>query len=103
MGLDDDECLKMWGDFWQMWDSASRGLVSKQTWQAFRNSRTYDADMQASREEGGMQARNEKIQNKVRRPSEESAELPPTLGQGNGRMERSSQPKQESFLSGLNQ
>lgn len=105
MGLEDEECLKMWGDFWEMWDKASRGLVTKDTWKAFSNSRTYDADVQSAREEGGMMARNEKIQNQIRKPSEESAGLPPTLSQGNGsptRREPKKQTDADSFLADLN-
>lgn len=102
-GLDDEECLKMWGDFWQMIDSAQKGLVSKDTWQAFSHSRTYDADVKSAAERGGMQARNEKIQNQIRRPSEESAGMPPTLEQGSGGNGRSRKmPREESLLDGLN-
>lgn len=97
LGLDDEECLKMWGDFWGVIEQANSGLVDKDTWKAFSHSRTYDTDVQSARDEGGMRARNEKIQNKVRRPSEEMSEMPPTLNNGNGMVTNREPKKKESF------
>lgn len=103
MGLEDADCLKMWGDFWEVVDKASNGLVSKDTWKAFSHSRTYDDDMQSARDEAGMAARNEKIQNNLRKPTGDGADLPPTLSNGAGNPTVAKEPKKrESFLSGLN-
>lgn len=105
LSLGEDEEREVWGAFWKMIEDADEGKVSTNTWQAFVNSRNYDSDVESARNEGAMKARNEKIQNKVRRPSEEAETLPPTLPQGIGTpMGGSKKPKKEndSFLSGLN-
>lgn len=97
LGLEDDECLKMWGDFWGVIEQANQGLVDKETWKAFSRSRTYDADIQSAKDEAGMRARNEKIQNNVRRPSEETDGLPPTLSNGVGSPTKKEPKKKDSF------
>lgn len=56
---------------------AEDGKVSAETWSLFKNAQNYDADVASAREEGAMQGRNEKIQNKVKRS--EKNDLPPTL------------------------
>ena len=105
MGLSDEDCLDMWGKFWEMQEKSQQGIVDADTWKAFSKSRTYDADMETARNEGGMMARNEKIQNKVRKPSEDSEGMPPTLSQGmSGASRKAPEKKSEtsSFLEGLN-
>ena len=101
-GMSDEDALKIWGDFWEMYDSASKGLVNKNTWKLYTNGRSYDSDIESARNEGGMMARNEKIQNKLRRPSEEVAGLPPTLDQGSGSTPKRQPKGDDSFISGLN-
>lgn len=101
MGLDDEECLKMWGDFWEVVDKARNGLVSKDTWKAFSKSRTYDSDIESAKEEAGMRARNEKIQNQVRRPQQESVGMPPSLNNGAGGVSKPKAPQKKSFAKGF--
>lgn len=96
-GLSDEDALAMWGDFWQVIDDAQKGNVSVDTWKAFSNSRTYADDVANAASEAGMRARNEKIQNKVRKPSEQSEGMPPTLGQGMGGTQEPKKPAKKSF------
>lgn len=80
-GISDDECQQLWEHFWtDIVASALNGEVTKDTFAAMRRAANYDADIAAAREQGGMQARNEKLQNKVRQF--DGANLPPTLSQG---------------------
>lgn len=74
----------MWERFFEIIGDAENGIVSKDTWQLFMNGNNYDSDISSAREEAAMQARNEKIQNKVR--SSASENIPPSLsssGAGN--------------------
>lgn len=101
-GLSNEECLSVWGDFWKMYEDASKGMVGEDVWRAFLNSRSYENDIKAAREEGGMQARNEKIQNQVRTAKQEQG-LPPSLNQGSGAPSQPKENKKNSFLSGLSE
>lgn len=96
-GKSDEECLSMWGDFWAMVDEAQKGNVKAETWKAFANSRSYDEDMKNAASQAGMRARNEKIQNKVRKPSEDMDAMPPTLSQGASGPIQKEEPKKKSF------
>lgn len=80
-GISDDECQQLWEQFWgDIVAKALEGEVAKETFAAMRRAATYDADIAAAREQGGMQARNEKMQNRVRQFDNQP--LPPTLSQG---------------------
>ena len=92
-----EEIDELWLGFWKIVEQAEQGIVDTKTMQDFAHSLTYDDDIKSAREEGGMQARNEKIQNKVRKPSEEMATLPPTLSQGAGAPTVTKTPKKKSF------
>lgn len=83
LGLSDDDNMKIWSDFFQnVVDPALRGEVSADTWKMVQKANNYDADVENAREEGGIQARNEKIQNQLKTPKAEN--VPPTLAQGGG-------------------
>lgn len=83
LGLSDDENSELWNHFMQdVLAPALRGEISAETWKAVRKARDYDKDVAGAREQGGMQARNEKIQNKLKKP--EGEVLPPSLPQGGG-------------------
>lgn len=63
---------------------AEEGNISADTWKLFQNAYNYDGDIASARDEAAMQARNEKIQNKVRSSATEG--IPPSLsssGAGN--------------------
>lgn len=82
LGLSDDENLELWNQLFQnVIDPALRGEVSADTWKMVQKARNYDNDVSSARETGALQARNEKIRNRVRT---ESTEIPPSLPQGGG-------------------
>jgi len=84
LGLSDDEAADLWGKVWGLIEDAERGEISADTWKLFSNAYNYDSDIASAREESAMQARNEKIQNKVRSSASEG--IPPSLassGAGN--------------------
>ena len=87
----------IWTSFWEIVDSAENGVVSEKTLRDFTNSLTYEDDMNNARQQAAMQARNEKITNKVRKPSEDVKGLPPSLSQGAGAPTQREMPKKKSF------
>ena len=98
LNLDDDAKADLWEKFFRVIGDAEDGIVSTDTWRLFKNAQSYDADVASAREEGAMQGRNEKIQNRVRRS--QKAELPPSLSTDGG-----AQPAKTggSFWDGLTQ
>lgn len=82
LGLDDDAKADLWESFFKVIGDAEDGIVSTETWQLFKNAQNYDADVASAREEGAMQGRNEKIQNRVKRS--EKTEIPPSLNTNGG-------------------
>lgn len=82
LGLDEDGKADLWEKFFKVAVDAENGIVSAETWQLFKNAQNYDADVASAREEGAMQGRNEKIQNKVKRS--EKTEIPPSLNTNGG-------------------
>lgn len=92
----------MWEKFFDIIGDAENGIVSKDTWQLFMNGNNYDSDISSAREEAAMQARNEKIQNKVRSSSAEG--IPPSLsssGAGNAPAKPKTRKKKPSFFDDL--
>lgn len=101
LGLSDDEFNDLWKKVWAVVNDATNGLISPETWQLFQKGYGYDNDIASAREESAMQARNEKIQNKVRSSKDEN--IPPTLsssGAGNKPAEPKKQ-KKSGFFEGL--
>lgn len=82
LGLDDDGKADLWEKFFRVVSDAEDGIVSADTWMLFKNAQSYDDDVASAREEGMMQGRNEKIQNKVRKA--EKSEVPPSLSTNGG-------------------
>lgn len=78
LGLSEDETNELFGKVWGVIADAEEGNISTDTWKLFMNAYNYDADIASARDEAAMQARNEKIQNKVR--SSASENIPPSLG-----------------------
>lgn len=97
LGLDDDAKADLWESFFKVIGDAEDGIVSTETWQLFKNAQNYDADVASAREEGAMQGRNEKIQNKVKRS--EKTEIPPSLSTNGGASP--TKKKTSSFWDGL--
>lgn len=84
LGLSDDEANELYGKVWGVIADAEEGNISADTWKLFQNAYNYDGDIASARDEAAMQARNEKIQNKVRSSATEG--IPPSLsssGAGN--------------------
>lgn len=97
LGLDDDAKADLWEKFFKVIGDAENGIVSTETWQLFKNAQNYDADVASAREEGAMQGRNEKIQNKVKRS--EKNDIPPSLSTNGGAS--TTKKKTSSFWDGL--
>ena len=97
LGLDDDTKADLWEKFFKIIGEAEDGKVSAETWALFKNAQNYDADVASAREEGAMQGRNEKIQNKVKRS--EKNDVPPSLNTNGGA--QPGKKKSGSFWDGL--
>lgn len=95
-GMSDEECLEIVDDFFEnVVGNASKGIVSKETWEMYLKARNYDADMAAAREAAGAQAMNERMQNPLK--TFDDSNLPPSLstgGAGSGEQE----PKKRGFF-----
>lgn len=98
LGLDEEQKLDLWQKFFKVVSDAEDGIVSAETWKLFKNAYTYDDDVASAREEGAMQGRNEKLQNKLKKSRKE--EVPPTLST-NGGGSSTQQKKKRSFWDGL--
>lgn len=98
LGLDDDGKADLWEKFFRVVSDAEDGIVSADTWKLFKNAQSYDDDVASAREEGMMQGRNEKIQNKVRKA--EKSEVPPSLTT-NGGGQAQTKKKGSGFWDGL--
>lgn len=98
-----DEASDMWTQLFDIMGDAENGIVSDDTWKMLHNANSYDSDIAAAREESAMQARNEKIQNKVRSSASET--MPPTLSSSGGGNVPAEKPKKKSggfdFFEGL--
>lgn len=101
LGLSDEEAADLWGKVWGVIEDAERGEISSDTWKLFSNAYNYDSDIASARDEAAMQARNEKIENKVRSSATEN--IPPSLnssGVGN-KPAKPKKEKKESFFDGI--
>lgn len=97
-GLEGDQALTLWTQLYDIVEMALRGEVSEDTWRLIQRANTYDADMQSAREQSAMQARNEKIANKVKTFDEE---LPPSLPQAGQQTTARPQKKRGGFFDDL--
>lgn len=102
LGLPEDEFNDLWKKVWAVVNDATNGLISPETWQLFQKGYGYDNDIASAREESAMQARNEKIQNKVRSSKDEN--IPPSLSSGsagNAPAKHKSTKKKSDFFEDL--
>lgn len=102
LGLSDEEADELYGKVWAVIGDAEEGNISTDTWKLFQQAYNYDSDISSARDEAAMQARNEKIQNKVRSSASEG--IPPSLassGNGNKPAQPKQQKKKSSFFDGL--
>lgn len=101
MNLYPDEVDDMWQQLYEIHDKVVSGDISDDIWKMLHNANNYDSDISSARDEAAMQARNEKIQNKVRSSSSEG--IPPALstsGAGNKPVKQKKAPK-SGFFEGI--
>jgi len=102
LGLSDDEANDLYGKVWGVIQDAEEGNISSDTWKLFQQAYNYDSDIASARDEAAMQARNEKIQNKVRSSATEN--IPPSLGSsgaGNKPATTKKSGKKSGFFEGI--
>lgn len=101
MKLYPDEAQDMWSQIYEIHDKVESGDISDDIWKMLHNANNYDSDISSARDEASMQARNEKIQNKVL--SSRTEGIPPSLsssGAGNKPAKKKNEPK-SGFFEGI--
>ena len=99
MKLYPDDAQDMWSQIYEIHDKVESGDISDDIWKMLHNANNYDSDISSARDEAAMQARNEKIQNKVRSSSTEG--IPPSLsssGAGNAPAKKETKKRASSFF-----
>ena len=99
MNLYPDEVDDMWSQIYEIHDKVESGDISDDIWKMLHNANNYDSDISSARDEAAMQARNEKIQNKVRSSANEG--IPPSLsssGAGNAPAKKKTKKRASSFF-----
>lgn len=101
MKLYPDDAEDMWKQIYEIHDQVESGDIPDDVWKMLHNANNYDSDISSARDEAAMQARNEKIQNKVRSSASEG--IPPSLsssGAGNKPVRERKKPK-NGFFNGI--
>lgn len=101
MKLYPDDAEDMWKQIYEIHDQVESGDIPDDVWKMLHNANNYDSDISSARDEAAMQARNEKIQNKVRSSASEG--IPPSLsssGAGNKPIRERKKPK-DGFFNGI--
>lgn len=101
MKLYPDDAEDMWKQIYEIHDQVESGDIPDDVWKMLHNANNYDSDISSARDEAAMQARNEKIQNKVRSSASEG--IPPSLsssGAGNKPVKEKKKPK-DGFFNGI--
>ena len=96
-----DDAQDMWKQIYEIHDKVESGDIPDDVWKMLHNANYYDSDISSARDEAAMQARNEKIQNKVRSSATEG--IPPALstsGAGNKPAKQKKVPK-SGFFEGI--
>ena len=97
-GMSDEECLQIIDDFFEnVVGNASKGIVSKETWEAYLKARNYDADSASAREQASAQALNSRLQNPKKDFDDD--DMPPTLSTGGAGAGEQPGKKKSSFFS----
>ena len=89
----------MWKQIYEIHDKVESGDIPDDVWKMLHNANNYDSDISSARDEAAMQARNEKIQNKVRSSATEG--IPPSLsssGAGNEPAKKKTKKRVSSFF-----
>lgn len=99
LGVDQEKATEMWNTFFtDIVDPALRGEVSADTWRLIQKAANYDTDIAQAKELAGMQARNEKMENKVK---DFSNTLPPSLPQSGNQTVQQKPRKRAGFYDDL--
>lgn len=101
MELYPEDAQDMWSQIYEIHDKVESGDISDDIWKMLHNANNYDSDISSARDEAAMQARNEKIQNKVRSSANEG--IPPSLsssGAGNKPAKKEKKSK-SGFFEGI--
>lgn len=97
LGLSDEQCDRLWSHMFEnVIVPGMDGTVTKDTWTMALHAMNYDTDVANAREEGAIQARNEKHQNKVK--NFEERQVPPSFSQGQGQRVTPRAEKKESLM-----
>lgn len=99
MKLYPDDAQDMWSQIYEIHDKVESGDISDDIWKMLHNANNYNSDISSARDEAAMQARNEKIQNKVRSSANEG--IPPSLsssGAGNAPAKKKTKTRASSFF-----
>lgn len=96
MKLYPDDAQDMWSQIYEIHDKVESGDISDDIWKMLHNANNYDSDISSARDEAAIQARNEKIQNKVRSSSTEG--IPPSLSSSGAGNKPAKKQKRESFF-----
>ena len=94
-----DDAHDMWKQIYEIHDKVESGDIPDDVWKMLHNANYYDSDISSARDEAAMQARNEKIQNKVRSSANEG--IPPSLstsGAGNEPAKKKTKKRASSFF-----
>ncbi len=94
-----DDAQDMWKQIYEIHDKVESGDIPDDIWKMLHNANNYDSDISSARDEAAMQARNEKIQNKVRSSATEG--IPPSLsssGAGNEPAKKKTKKRASSFF-----
>ena len=94
-----DDAHDMWKQIYEIHDKVESGDIPDDVWKMLHNANYYDSDISSARDEAAMQARNEKIQNKVRSSATEG--IPPSLsssGAGNEPAKKKTKKRASSFF-----
>ena len=96
-GMSDEDCLALVDDFFEnVVGNASKGIVSKETWEAYLKAKNYDSDIAAARDQASAQALNSRMQNPKK--NFDDAGMPPTLNAGGAGQGEPRQGKRQSFF-----
>jgi len=90
--LTDEQNKEVWGKCLDIIVNGINGVMDRSLYETVLKGMSYDNDMQAAREEGQIQGRNEQIEQKL---AKSAPETPPTFGGGGGAPVAPKEPKQK--------
>ena len=91
--LTDEQGKEIWGKCIDIIVNGNNGIMDENLWDTVFKAMNYDNDVNAAREEGQIQGRNENIEAKLAKSAPEN--MPPTFGGGGGAPVKSEEPKKK--------